>query len=194
MTRTPSPSRKLSGGCEWFSWRQPGSQTRTIHASCHSAHGKWTAVYSCLALRQLLTAVRLEQVAIEELGLDPSVNQELQTARLRFQKELPGIQDMRDALTHFDEWSRGLGRGPQKALRDKGHTVREVARLHWGFGYEPGSHTVRLGPHRFAVETATQAAAELCASIYAAAHQVDVRRAAGSAMKEGDSPGPNAAV
>jgi hypothetical protein len=80
------------------------------------------------ALRQLLTAEQLEQEALKALRIDPVVGQELARARRRFEDALPGVKHMRDALMHFDEWSRGTGRGPQKERRDAGDELRDVAR------------------------------------------------------------------
>src|SRR5262245_21226322 len=66
------------------------------------------------ALRQILSAERLEQAALLALDMDPQVGEHLAEARKHFEGALPGIKDMRDALIHFDEWSRGVGRGPQR--------------------------------------------------------------------------------
>jgi hypothetical protein len=84
-----------------------------------------------MTLRQLLTAEQLEQVALEELGIDTAVREELAHARKRFEDALPGIKNMRDALMHFDEWSRGTGRGPQKDRVKAGEAMRDVARDYW---------------------------------------------------------------
>lgn len=58
-------------------------------------------------LRQRLNAEQLEQVTLKELGVDLVVGEELAQARKRFEEALPGVKHMRDALMHFDEWSRG---------------------------------------------------------------------------------------
>lgn len=100
-----------------------------------------------MTLRQLLTAEELEQASLEELDVDSMVNMALAQARRSFEEALPGIKDMRDALMHFDKWSRGKGRGPQAARRNAGQAVREVARDYWRFGYDPAAGTVSFGPY-----------------------------------------------
>ena len=126
-----------------------------------------------MTLRQLLTAEQLEQVALEELGIDPAVRDALAHARKRFEEELPGIKNMRDALMHFDEWSRGTGRGPQKDRVKAGEALRDVARDYWRFGYDPHAATVEFGPYAIHIELAERAAHELCQAIYTAARAVD---------------------
>jgi hypothetical protein len=88
-----------------------------------------------MTLRQLLTAEQLEQAALTELAVDPAVGATLTAARQRFEDALPGVKDMRDALMHFDEWSQGKGRGPQKKRSQAGDALREIARDFWRFGY-----------------------------------------------------------
>lgn len=127
------------------------------------------------ALRQLLTAEQLEQAALEALGVDPLVGQELAKARRKFEEALPGVKDMRDALMHFDEWARGTGLGLQKERRKAGEALRDVARFFWGFAYDPGDDTISMGPFRIDVGTADQAAKELSRAIYMAAREVDKR-------------------
>jgi hypothetical protein len=85
---------------------------------------------------------------------------------------------MRDALMHFDEWSRRKGRGPQKDRRNAGEALRDVAREYWGFGYDPDAGTVSLGPYTIQVDTADQAAGDLCRAIHQAAREVDQANAA----------------
>lgn len=132
-----------------------------------------------MALRQILTAEQLEQAALEELGIDPAVGTTLAAARQQFEDELPGIKDMRDALMHFDEHSRGLGRyGPQAERRKAGDALRDIARDYWRFGYDPNADTVSFGPHTIDIDVAERAAIELCRAIYAAAHEVDVKNTA----------------
>jgi hypothetical protein len=128
-----------------------------------------------LALRQLLTAEELEQAALQEVGMDAAVGLALAQARQRFEAALPGIKDMRDALMHFEDWARGKGRGPQIARVRAGEALRDVARTYWGFGYDPSADTITLGPYKIDVETASNAAYELCQAIYMAAHEVDKR-------------------
>ncbi len=113
------------------------------------------------------------------LGMDPAVGAALSAARQRFTDALPGIKHMRDALMHFDEWSRGEGKfGPQKQRRDAGAALRDVAREYWGFGYDASKGTISLGPYTISVDTADRAAAELSHAIYLAAHEVDRKNAA----------------
>jgi hypothetical protein len=130
------------------------------------------------ALRQILNAERLAAVAMEARGVDAAAHGALAHARQRFEDALPGIKDIRDALMHFDEWSRGKGRGPQKDRRDAGEALRNVAREYWGFGYNPNDGTVSLGPYTIQVDTADQAAKELSWAIYQAARVVDQANAA----------------
>ena len=131
-----------------------------------------------MTLRQLLTAEQLEQVALEELVIDIAVREALAQARERFEASLPGIKHMRDALTHFDEWSRGKGRGPQKDRVKAGEALRDVARDYWDFGYDPDASTVSFGPYTIHIDVAERAAHELCRAIYAAARQVDNKNTA----------------
>jgi hypothetical protein len=128
-----------------------------------------------MTLRQLLTAEQLEQAALSELGIDPAVSASLAAARQQFVDALPGIKDMRDALMHFDEWSRGQGRqGPQKRRRDAGDALREIARDYWRFSYDPTAGTVEFGPYTIEIDVAVRAAGELTRAIIQAAREVDV--------------------
>lgn len=131
-----------------------------------------------MTLRQLLTAEQLEQAALEVLGIDPAVGASLAAARKRFEDDLPGIKDMRDALMHFDEWARGTGFGPQAKRRKAGDALRNIARDYWRFGYDPNTGTVSFGPYTIDIDVAERAANELCRSIYAAAHEVDKKNTA----------------
>jgi hypothetical protein len=131
-----------------------------------------------LALRQILNAERLVAVALEARGADTAAQDALAHARQRFEDALPGIKHMRDALMHFDQWSRGEGHGPQKDRRNPGEALRDVARDYWGFGYEPNAGTVSLGPYTIQVDTADQAARDLSRAIYQAAREVDQANAA----------------
>jgi hypothetical protein len=131
-----------------------------------------------MTLRQLLTAEQLEQVAFEELGIDAAVCEALTQARKKFEDALPGIKDMRDALMHFDEWSRGKGRGPQKDRVKAGEALRDVARDYWRLGYDPGAATVSFGPYTIHIDVAEQAARDLCQAIYTAAREVDKKNTA----------------
>jgi hypothetical protein len=130
------------------------------------------------ALRQVLAAERLEQLALEELGIDPAVRDELAKARERFEDLLSGIKHMRDALMHFDEWSRGEGRGPQRDRLRAGEALRDIASAYWGFAYDPAVDTVSLGPYSIDVGAADSAAKELTWAIYTAAREVDKRKIA----------------
>lgn len=131
-----------------------------------------------VALRQLLTAARLERLALEEHGVAAEVISALDSAEQQFVDALPGIKDMRDALTHFDEWSRGLGRGPQKARRAAGELPRDIAKEFWGFGFNPTTAIVTFGPHEIHIDTAEKEAIELCQAIYLAAREVDKKHTA----------------
>jgi hypothetical protein len=144
----------------WFSSRQIDARTLAV------------------ALRQLLAAEKLEQIALKELGIDPAVGAALRQARLRFEDALPDIKHVRDGITHFEDWSRGQGQGPQRVARDAGAVPREVARDHWSFGYDPVIDNVTMGPYTFSVAAALPATAELCDAIYAAACAVDARNTA----------------
>lgn len=127
------------------------------------------------ALVQLLAAERLEQVALCDLGVESEIGEELAAARGRFLAALPGIQDMRNALTHFDEWAVGYGRGPQHRSVAGGSDRRDVAGAFWGFGYDPGEQAVRLGPFKISVSSALRAATNLERAIGVAAIEVDRR-------------------
>ncbi len=98
--------------------------------------------------------------------------------RARFEAALPGIKHMRDGLTHFEDWSRGKGIGPQQKRIKAGDTPRDVARHFWGFAYDPRADTVTMGPYRIHVGAVEEAAGELALAIYLAAHEVDKRNTA----------------
>ena len=126
-----------------------------------------------LALAQMLTAEKLAQFALEDLAMDPMIGSALAEARSKYMEVLPGIQEMRNAMTHFEDWSRGEGRGTQRRLITAGKERRDAARQYWGFGYDPSAHSLSLGPHRVEVERAVAAATQLHWAIYAAAKAVD---------------------
>lgn len=130
------------------------------------------------ALRQLLSAEELEQFALRELGIDQAIRASLSQARQRFEEVLPGIKDMRDGLMHFEEWARGMGRGPQKKQRNDGALPRDVARHFWGFGFDPKDGVVSFGPYRIAIDAAERATRELALAIWLAAREVDKRNTA----------------
>ena len=127
------------------------------------------------ALVQLLAAEQLEQMALRDLGVKSEIREELAAARARFLAALPGIQEMRNALTHFDEWAVGYGRGPQRRSVVGGSDRRDVAGAFWGFGYDPGEQAVRLGPFKISAASALRAATKLERAIGAAAIEVDRR-------------------
>lgn len=132
-----------------------------------------------MALRQLLTAARLERAALEEHRVDPAAIAALDAAQRQFTDALPGIKDMRDGLMHFDEWSRGLGKqGPQKTRRAAGELPRDIARDFWGFGFDPRAGTVSFGPYAIDIAMAEKAARELCQAIYMASREVDKKNTA----------------
>ncbi|MEU9617118.1 hypothetical protein AB0D56_37230 [Streptomyces sp. NPDC048209] len=132
----------------------------------------------CIALHQLLVAEKLEQTALKELGIDPTVGQSLTQAREHFEATLPGVKHMRDGLTHFEDWSRGKGRGPQKERLKARDEPRDVARAYWSFAYDPQADTVTMGPYQIQVSAVDEAAGELAYAIYLAAHEVDRRNTA----------------
>jgi hypothetical protein len=131
-----------------------------------------------MTLRQLLNAERLEQVALAELGIDIAVRDRLAEARRNFEDALPGIKHMRDALMHFDDWSRGMGRGPQKDRVRAGEALRDVARDYWPFGHDPDTATISFGPYTIHLDAAEQATDALSRAIYAAAREVDNKNVA----------------
>lgn len=141
-----------------------------------------------LALTQLLVAERLEQTALAELGVDTRVAQRLAEARSRFEAALPGLQSTRNALTHFDEWARGSGHGPQRSDVSAGASRRQAARTYWGFGYDPSTRSVGIEPYRFGVETAVRAAHDLAHAIYDAAHEVDRHGTAAAGVPAASPP------
>jgi hypothetical protein len=130
------------------------------------------------ALRQLLAAEELEQAALKALGIDPAAGQELARARKQFEDALPGVKHMRDALMHFEEWSRGTGRGPQKERREAGEALRDIASFFWGLAYDPSADTVSMGPYTIDVGVADGAAKELSRAIFMAAREVDKKNTA----------------
>ncbi|MCZ4510382.1 hypothetical protein O3Q52_19760, partial [Streptomyces sp. ActVer] len=152
---------------------------RRIHAGNEVVGGfdsrQIDARHLCIALRQLLTAETLEQAALADLGMDPMVGQTLEQARKRFELSLPDITQIRNGLIHFENWSRGLGHGPQSQRVKAGDEPRDVARAFWGFGYDVTTDTVSMGPYRINVTAAEEAAAELAHAIYMAARAVDMK-------------------
>ena len=125
------------------------------------------------ALIQLLAAEALEQEALRVLGIDAIVGHALSQARDRYLEALPGIQQMRNALTHFEDWSLGRGHGPQKDSVAAGSDLRDVAAHFWGFGYHADERVIRQGPYALEVDKAAPAALDLYWAISAAAEMVD---------------------
>jgi hypothetical protein len=126
-----------------------------------------------LALVQLLSAETLEERALVDLGMDPTVCQVLAQARARFLEALPGIQQMRNALTHFEDWSLGRGHYQQKLSAADGSSPRDLAAYFWGFSYNKDERSIRMGPHTIDVDGAARAADDLHWAIYDAAQEVD---------------------
>lgn len=69
--------------------------------------------------------------------------------------------------------SRGGGRGPQRQAVKDGDDKRDVARLHWGFGYDPQADAITFGTHTLNVGLVETAAYELANAIYLAARHID---------------------
>lgn len=143
----------------WFSSRQIDARTLVV------------------ALRQFLAAVKLERIALTGLGMDPAVIAALDDAEQVYLDALPNIKHVRDGLTHFEDWARGEGGGPQKDAR-KTADPRDVARDFWSFGYDSVTDTVTMGPFTISVSAALPAANTLFDAIYAATRAVDQRNAA----------------
>lgn len=168
---------------QWWQ-RTAALAVRRIHAGDDEGGGPFfdsrqiDARQLCISLRQLLMAEKLEQIALKDLGIDPAAGLALAQARERFEAALPGIKHMRDGLTHFEDWSRGEGFGPQRERVKAGDAPRDVARDFWGFAYDPQADTVTMGPYRINVSAVEQAAGELSLAIYLAAHEVDARNTA----------------
>jgi hypothetical protein len=99
----------------------------------------------------------------------------LSEAKVRYLAELPGIEHMRNSLTHFDEWARGAGLGRQKLDIVAGRDPRDVARDYWVFGYDRSAGAISCGPYRIEVDIAVRAAVDLARCIYTAAKAVDDR-------------------
>lgn len=144
--------------------RSPGFSSRQIDAR-----------QLVVALHQMLVAENLQQKAIRALDVGSAVYAELGRARQRFETAAPNIKNMRDALIHFDEWSRGTGGGPQRKDIQRDGAAREVAAKYWGFSYDPEADTVTLGRWEIHVATAVRAASELATEIYRAARAVDLQ-------------------
>jgi hypothetical protein len=129
-----------------------------------------------LALRQLLAAVPLVEGRLQELGLDQALDA-LRRATQEYERALPGLTEMRNALMHFEAWALGAGHGPQKRRVAGGASAREVASEFWGFAYDPAIETISLGPYTISVDAVAGAIARLADSVHAAARAVDRRNA-----------------
>jgi hypothetical protein len=140
------------------------------------------------ALRQLLSAARLVDVAMQARGIDAAACEALARARQGFGDALAGsIKDMRDALMHFEDWSRGQGCGPQKGRRDAGQALRDVVtpRL-LGLWLRPQRRNGLTRPLRHRRGHRAQAAQELSRAIYQAARAVDQAIATGLLARTAD--------
>ncbi|MEO3977727.1 hypothetical protein [Streptomyces sp. CAU 1734] len=136
------------------------------------------ARHLCIALQQLLVAQRLQRLALGESAAGPEAALELSRARERFETAIPDAKHIRDGLTHFEDWSRGRGRGPQRDRTRAGATEREVARAFWSFGYDPAADTVSMGPLRIHVGAVEQAVHDMTRAIHTAARRIDLANAA----------------
>ncbi len=123
-------------------------------------------------------AEKLQQTALRELKMELAVIAELSRARVAFDEAVPGLQQMRNGLLHFDQWTRGVGEGPQKKEVKAGADPRLVASKYSRFGYDPANDEVEFGPYSFRVATAVEAAKDLVRAIHRAAQAVDLRAAA----------------
>ena len=128
------------------------------------------------ALRQLLAAEELEQRALKDLGRAATLGVALVRARREFEQALPDIKNMRDGLNPaLQDWARGRGASARRKLRARRVLLSgDVARMFWGFGYDPITGMVSFGPYAIQVDTAARAAGELARAIYLAAHEVDL--------------------
>jgi hypothetical protein len=143
--------------------RSPGFSSRQIDAR-----------QLVVALWQLLKAQELRHAALRAADADQDVCAELSRARQRFEKTLPGIKNIRDALTHFDEWARGASGGPQKKDVRARNELRDVARTYWSFAYTPSEDTISLIPFVIQLAAAVRAARTLVYAIYQAGRAVDL--------------------
>ncbi len=125
---------------------------------------------------------------LRDLGVLAAVGDALSEARERYPRGLPGIQDMRNALMHFDDWAMGRGRGPQKAGVITGSEPRDVAGHFWGFGYHQDQRVVRLGPFRIGLAMAAPAELDVAETIDAGAHEVDRQPPESQPAQMGNAP------
>jgi hypothetical protein len=126
-----------------------------------------------IALAQLPRALRLEEGALRAEGVGRETRKELAQAGRSFERALPDLGSMRDALIHFDEWAVGRGGGLQGSARAAGKKQREVAASYWSFGYRPDDGAIRFGPFSLHVASAVNGARALHEAICKAAVEVD---------------------
>ncbi|GAB3665544.1 hypothetical protein GCM10027596_31890 [Nocardioides korecus] len=126
-----------------------------------------------VALAQLLGAERLTHETLAALDVDPVVGRNLAASRSQYLVALQGVQEMRNALIHFEDWARGQGRGPQRQQVMAGDDPRDVASDYWPFVYDTEAQSIRLGPHEFEIAIAVNAATHLYEAIYEASKAVD---------------------
>lgn len=117
-----------------------------------------------VALSLLVRAAAMEAAAIEQE--DVTVRAPSEQARARSDELVPGLSE-RNVLTHFDEYA-----WPWTAARGD-HDPAAAARHFWGFGYDPASRNIVLGPYQIDVDQAVVQAHELFTALYAAAQAVD---------------------
>lgn len=127
-----------------------------------------------LALAQLSTAVKLEHEAMALVGLE-RLAPELAEAESRFIGAAPSLRNMRDALTHFDEWSRGASTRRAQAQMRKASTPRDVAAHTASFGYHSARGTVELGPYVLEIHAALAGADQLLVRLWRFSHEVGKR-------------------
>lgn len=134
------------------------------------------ARFLVLALAQLLTAEKLARTALVDVEAATAVRSSLSAALARYEVALPHIQEMRNALVHYDEWALGGGRGEQRAAIRGGVEARDVAAHFWTFVYDLDKRLVKLGPLVIEVDLAVPAAREFVRAIYVAAKVADHKR------------------
>ncbi|WP_157124324.1 hypothetical protein [Nocardia pseudovaccinii] len=140
---------------------------RRVRVSSHQIDARQLV----FALRQLITAATLMEDVAAECGAARVVTG-MAGAIQRFKDALPGVKDMRDGLMHFENWSRGTGRGPQ-AKRARAKELREIARDYWLFAFDREADTLSMGPYGFSGAAAEQAARDLYGMIYEAGRVLD---------------------
>ncbi|WP_067885311.1 hypothetical protein [Nocardia vaccinii] len=127
-----------------------------------------------LALMALTNAAMLMRQASKRAA-NTRVSAGMTKARKRFCKALPGIEDIRNGLTHYDYWALGMGGGPQGVRREKGHDPSDIARDFWYFGFDRRAGTVTFGPYSFGIDEAERAARDLYRKICQAGQALDAQ-------------------